>query len=243
MANIRNEAESRELYRQILTAATALFIQKGYERTKIIDIAKLSGVPKSKILYEMNSKEEILCLLVTKFLDGVSSASDRVSKKLTDDKELILIANEVLQLYMAEMNEDMRNLYLSGYSMPKTSEEVLKRRTDMMYDSFSETFKKITWNDFYETEIASMGIMRAYMTVPCDTSFTIEAKAKRLVTMLLRIYKAEDEKITEAISFIEKIDFATVAKEAVQSVFNELDIKTQNAECRTQNGVHSANNK
>lgn len=230
MSNYRSEAESRELYRQILTAATALFIQKGYERTKITDIAKLSGVPKSKILYVMNSKEEILCLLVRKFLDGVSSASDRVAKELTDDKVLIFIANEVLQLYMAEMNEDMRNLYLSGYSMPKTSEEVLKRRTDVMYDSFSETFKNSAWNDFYETEIASMGIMRAYMTVPCGMYFTIEAKAKRLVTMLLRIYNAEDEIITEALEFIEKIDFEAVAKEAVQSVFDELDIKMQSAE-------------
>ena len=174
----------------------------------------------------MNSKEEILGLLVTRFLDGVTSASDKVAKQLTDDKVLILIANEVLQLYMAEMNEDMRNLYLSGYSMPKTSEEVLKRRTDMMYDSFSETFKNFTWNDFYETEIASMGIMRAYMTVPCGIYFTIEAKAKRLVTMLLRIYKAEDEKITEALEFIGKIDFEAVAKKAVESVFNELEIKT-----------------
>ena len=224
MSNYRSEAESRELYRQILTAATALFIQKGYERTKITDIAKLSGVPKSKILYEMNSKEEILSLLVRKFLDGVTSASDAVSKKLTDDKVLILIANEVLQIYMAEMNEDMRNLYLSGYSMPKTSEEVLKRRTDMMYDSVSETFPTFEIKDFYETEIASMGIMRAYMTIPCDMYFTIESKAKRLVTMLMRIYKAEDEKITEALEFIEKIDFETVAKKAVQSVFDELQI-------------------
>ena len=43
MANIRSEAESKELYRRILTAATALFIQKGFERTTILDIAKLSG--------------------------------------------------------------------------------------------------------------------------------------------------------------------------------------------------------
>ena len=63
------------------------------------------------------------------------------------------------------------------------------------------------------------------MTIPCDMYFTIEAKAKRLITMLLRIYKAEDEKITEAIEFIEKIDFEALAKNAVQSVFDELDIK------------------
>ena len=226
MANIRSETATAELHRKILTAATALFVQKGFERTTFNDIAKLSGVPKSKILYVMNSKEEILGLLVTRFLDGVTSASDKVAKKLTDDKVLILIANEVLQLYMAEMNEDMRNLYLSGYSMPKTSEEVLKRRTEMMYEAFRLSFPEQELKDFYETEIASMGIMRAYMTVPCDMYFTIEAKAKRLVTMLLRIYKAEEKIITEALEFIEKIDFEAVAKKAVESVFNELEIKT-----------------
>ena len=229
MANIRSEEETKELHRKILTAATALFIQNGFERTKIIDIAKMSGVHKSKILYEMNSKEEILCLLVTKFLDGVTAASDRVSKELTDDKVLIFIANEVLQLYMAEMNEDMRNLYLSGYSMPKTSEEVLKLRTKMMYGAFSGIFSDFTELDFYKTEIASMGIMRAYMTVVCDMNFTIEEKAERLITMLLRLYKADEEKVNEAISFIEKIDFETVAKEAVQSVFDELQIQTKNS--------------
>lgn len=226
MANVRNEAETKELYRKILTAATAMFMQKGFEKTTLMDIANLSGVSKRVIIYEMNSKEEILGNLVTRFLDGVMVASDAVSKKLTDDRVLILIANEVLQLYMAEMNEDMRNLYLAGYSMPKTSEEVLKRRTNIMFEAFNETFKSFELKDFYETEIASMGIMRAYMTVPCDMYFTIEAKAERLVTMLLRIYKAEEKIINEALEFIQKIDFEAVAKKAVESVFNELEIKT-----------------
>lgn len=226
MSNIRSEEATAELHRKILTASTALFLQKGFERTTFTDIANLAEVPKSKILYEFSSKEEILGLLVTRFLDGVTAASDAVSKKLTDDKVLIFIANEVLQLYMAEMNEDMRNLYLAGYSMPKTSEEVLKRRTNIMYESFREVFPEFEIKDFYETEIASMGIMRAYMTISCDMYFTIEAKAKRLVTMLLRIYEADNKKITEALEFIGKIDFEAVAKAAVQSVFDELNIKT-----------------
>ena len=120
------------IFRKILIAATTLFMQKGFERTTFTDIAKLSGVLKSKILYEFSSKEEILGLLVTRFLDGVTEASDAVSKKLTGDRMLIFIANDVLQLYMAEMNEYMRDLYLSGYSMPKTSEPVLKRRTNII---------------------------------------------------------------------------------------------------------------
>lgn len=207
MANIRNEAETKEIYKSVLTAATALFIDKGFERTTVMDISKLSGVPKSKILYEMKSKEEILGMLVTKFLDGVTEASDSVATKLTDDKMLIFMANEVLQIYMAEMSEDMRNLYLSGYSMPKTSEAVLKRRSEILYKHFGDVLPSFALKDFYELEIASMGIMRAYISVPCDMYFTLEAKRERLVTAMLKIYDISNDKIKQVLEFIEKNRF------------------------------------
>ena len=226
MANIRSEEATSELHRKILTAATALFMQKGFERTTFVDIAKLSDVPKSKILYEFASKEEILSLLVTEFLDGVAKASDAVSKKLTDDKLLIFMANEVLQIYMAEMSDDMRNLYLAGYSMPKTSEEVLKRRTEILYREFGNMLPYLELKDFYELEIASMGIMRAYMSVPCTMYFTLEAKTDRLISTILKIYDIDNKRIEEVKEFMKKIDFEAVAKKTVEDVFEELGIKT-----------------
>ena len=226
MANIRSEEATAELHRKILTAATALFMQKGFERTTFVDIAKLSDVPKSKILYEFASKEEILSLLVTKFLDGVAEASDAVSKKLTDDKLLIFMASEVLQIYMAEMSDDMRNLYLAGYSMPKTSEEVLKRRTEILYREFGNMLPYLEFKDFYELEIASMGIMRAYISVPCSMYFTLEAKTDRLISTILKIYDIDNKRIEEVKEFMKKIDFEAVAKKTVEDVFEELGIKT-----------------
>lgn len=225
MANIRSEEATAELHRKILTAATALFMQKGFEKTAFTDIAKLSGVPKSKILYEFTSKEDILRVLVTRFLDGVTEASDSVSTKLTDDKILIFMANEVLQIYMAEMSEDMRNLYLSAYSMPKTSEEVLRRRTEILYNEFGSMFPDFKLKDFYELEIASMGIMRAYMSVPCDMYFSIEAKTDRLITTMLNIYELDRNVIYKTKEFMKKIDFESVANHAVESVLKELGIK------------------
>ena len=226
MANIRNEAETKDIYKKVLTAATALFIQKGYERTSLMDIANLSGVSKRIIIYEMNSKEEILVHLVAEFLDEVTEASDAVSKKLTDDKLLIFMANEVLQIYMAEMNEDMRNLYLSAYSMPKTSEEVLRRRAELFYKDFGEDFPDLELKDFYELEIASMGIMRAYMSVPCSMYFTLEAKTDRLISTMLKIYDIDDERIEGTKEFMKKIDFEAVSEKAIEDVFEELGIKT-----------------
>lgn len=225
MANIRNEEETKEIYSRVLTASTALFIEKGFDRTTLMDIARLSGVPKSKILYEMKSKEDILGMLVTEFLDGVTEASDSEATKLTDDKLLIFMANEVLQIYMAEMSEDMRNLYLAGYSMPKTSEAVLRRRSQMLYEQFGYLFPHFALKDYYELEIATMGIMRAYMAVPCDMYFTIEAKIDRLLSTMLKIYDLDKKTINEVKEFMKKIDFEALAKKTVTDVFEELDIK------------------
>lgn len=225
MANIRSDAETKELHRKILTAATALFVQKGYEKTSLTDIAKLSGVSKRIIIYEMNSKEEILVHLVAKFLDGITEASDAVSTKLTDDKLLIFMANEVLQIYMAEMNEDMRNLYLAAYSMPKTSEAVLRRRSEILFDKFGYLFPSFALKDYYELEIATMGIMRAYMSVPCDMYFTLEAKTDRLLSTMLKIYDVEKQTLDEVKEFIKKIDFESVSKNTVGAVFEEFSIR------------------
>lgn len=226
LANIRSEAATLELHRKILTAATELFIKKGFERTTIADIAKISAIPKSKILYEMNSKEEILVHLVDKFLDGVTEASDAVSTKLTDDKLLIFMANEVLQIYMAEMSEDMRNLYLAAYSMPKTSEAVLRRRSEMLFEKFGYLFPSFALKDYYELEIATMGIMRAYMSVPCDMYFTIEAKIDRLISTMLKIYDVDEATIIRTREFISKINFEEIANKAVADVFKDLEIKS-----------------
>ena len=228
MAYIRDAVETAEIHKKVLTAATALFIQKGFEKTTIMDISKLSEVPKSKILYEMNSKEQILVHLVAEFLDGVTEASDAVSTKLTDDKLLIFMANEVLQIYMAEMSEDMRNLYLAAYSMPKTSEAVLRRRSEILFDKFGYMFPSFALKDYYELEIATMGIMRAYMSVPCDIYFTIEAKVDRLISTMLKIYDVDKQTIDEVKEFIKKIDFESVSKNTVDAVFEEFSIRPNN---------------
>ena len=42
--------------------------------------------------------------------------------------------------------------------------------------------------DFYEMEIASAGIMRGFMSVPCDLYFTMDAKLSRFLDCSLKLY-------------------------------------------------------
>ncbi len=227
MANIRNAERTAEIRKKVLMAATQLFIEKGYENTTVRDISKLAGVPTNTIFYEMKTKEDILCALLNYFLDGVFGLANSYSKKYTDDEMLQYVVYVCLQLYMAETSEDMRNLYLNAYSLPKVSEAIRLRLTKEMQHILSSQLPELEPKDYYEIEIASSGIMRGYISVPCDVYFTAQIKSKRCIEMMMLIYRFKEEKIQRAIEFVDKFDFKTIANEAIKLVFEELAVKSE----------------
>ena len=98
----------------------------------------------------------------------------------------------------------------------------------MLFEKFGYMFPSFALKDYYELEIATMGIMRAYMSVPCDMYFTIEAKVDRLISTMLKIYDVDKQTIDEVKEFIQKIDFESVSKNTVDAVFEELSIRPNN---------------
>jgi len=50
---------------QILASAISLFIEKGYQNTKIIDIAEAAGVGKGTVYEYFSSKEELLLMILS----------------------------------------------------------------------------------------------------------------------------------------------------------------------------------
>ena len=79
--------------------------------------------------------------------------------------------------------------------------------------------------DFYELEIASGGIMRGFMTVPCDMYFTMERKVKRFLETTFLIYRVPDEKIQEAVDFVSQFDYETIAQQTIDNMLVYLESK------------------
>ena len=77
-------------------------------------------------------------------------------------------------------------------------------------------------SDFYELEIGSSGIMRAYMAHPCDMYFTLKQKLERFITMSLSAYNVPKEKQLQMISYIQKTDIIAIANTVMQQLFNAL---------------------
>jgi AcrR family transcriptional regulator len=226
MANIGHGKKFEEAKSQILHTAAKMFLESGYQNTTMAELAKAADVSYGKLFRVFNDKEEILCELVSHVLERQFETTKRIVADKTDDKFLFYAAETTLQLYMAESSEHIREMYSVSYSLPRSSDVVYQKLTTKLEDIFKEHRPELETKDFYELEIASGGIMRGFITVPCNMYFTMDRKVKRFLEATFLVWRVPDGKINEAIEFVSQFDFKTIASETLDSLFDYLESRT-----------------
>ena len=218
--NYRTTEETKQL---VLHAAAKLFLKKGYTATTLRRIAKEADVNIGSLMYTYESKENLLCDLVTFVLEGQFAATERLLEGRTEDLLLFWAAENTLQLYIAESSEHIRELYLAAYSHSKPAALINQAIAEKMQTYFHAFYPEYEIKDFYELEIATGGIMRGFMSVPCDMYFTIQRKVRRYLETAFLVYKVPEEKIQEAIGFVSEIDFESAAPRVIEYLLAKLD--------------------
>lgn len=208
---------------KVLHAAAKLFLDRGYTASTVRDIADVAGVNVSAMVRVVKSKENLMCELVRFVLERQFETARQMLQGITDDKLLLYAAETTLQLHMAESAEKIRELYNVAYSMPESSAVIMSTITGKLQDIFGEQLPELTPKDFYELEIATGGVMRGFMTVPCDLYFTIDRKVRRFIECTFRIFRTPDAKIEEAIAFVSQFDYPTIARSTVDSMLTYLE--------------------
>ena len=226
MANVRSVKDIENLRKKVMHAAATLFLTRGFNQTTVQEISAAAGVSPNTIFYEMQSKDEMLVELVMYVLEGQFQATAKMLNGITDDKILFYAAETTLQLHMAESSEYIRELYGAAYSLPKSTEYIQKTITGKLEEIFKEHLPHLETKDFYELEVASGGIMRGFMTIPCNMYFTMERKVRRYLETTLLVFRVPDEKINESITFVSQFDFTKIAADVIQSMIEELEKQT-----------------
>lgn len=210
----------------ILHSASKLFLERGYEETRIKDIALDAGISYNEVFRICTDKENILCELVGLVLERQFEVSKEILTGKTNDKILFYAFETVLQLNMAEAIEHIREMYLVSYSLQNSSRVIYNTITNKLEEVFKDHLPHLQTKDFYELEIASAGIMRGFLSVPCDIYFTMDRKVKRFLETTFKIYDIKEEKILEAINFVEQFDFRAIALNVIDSLYKYLDDRT-----------------
>lgn len=211
---------------QILHVAARMFLTIGYDKSTVIKVADETGLNVGSVIYAYKTKESIVCDLVKYVLNGQFEFTEKFLSGVTDDKILFYAAETTLQLYMAESNEHVRKLYNVAYSLPNSSEIIYHMITEKLENIFAETLPDWQTKDFYEREIASAGVIRNYMSVPCDMYFTMDRKVKSFLEATFLLYRVPDEKIKEAIEFVSKFDFEALAKQVIDGMLAALSAES-----------------
>ena len=219
----REKGKTRTL---ILQTATKLFLENGYEETRIRDIANASGVGYNEIFRMYGDKDNLLSHLIDLVIEHQFEFSKEYLKEKADDKLLYYAFETVLQMYIAESNESLREMYAVSYSLPRTSHRIYRNIASRLEEVFKIYLPNYETKDFYELEIATAGIVRGFIINPCDMYFTMDRKINRFLKTVLKIYEVPKEKIDEVIEFIKQFDFETLAQNVINTLLEYIVNRT-----------------
>ena len=223
MSNSRPENVRLEARKRALHTAARLFLEKGYDRASLREIAAVAGVNVNTMVHDFGCKENLLCELVTYVLAGQFTAAQELLAGITDDPILFYAAETTLQLYIVESAEHIRGLYNAAYSMSKTADIIRNTLTEKLERIFGAHLPHLTTKDFYRLEIASGGIMYSFMMRPCDAEFTMEEKVRAFLETSFKIYEVPEKKIQEAVAFVSRFDYPAIAQNTIGRMLAQLE--------------------
>ena len=210
----------------VLHSATKLFIENGYINTRIKDIADDAKVGYNEIFRLFGDKDNLLIQLIDLVIEHQFNITREFLKDKTEDKLIMYVFEAVLQLYVAESKEHIREMYAVSYSLPNTSHRIYEYFTLKLEDVFQEYLPNYETKDFYELEIASAGIMRGYIVNPCTMYFTMDRKIKRYLETSLKVYDVPKSKILEVTEFINQFDMEKLAQQVMDTLYEFIASRT-----------------
>ncbi len=222
MAKVTRE-QSELVKKRILNAAAKSFLENGFTNTTVKSLTSKTGISTGAFNSHFRTKEDVLCELVAFVLNQQFAVSANLVEGRTDDKILLYAVETVLQLHIVEMDENLRDVYCAAYSLPKTSELLQQTVTGKLESIFKEHLPNLETKDFYMLEIATGGIMRGFMTVPCNMWFSMDMKVEAFLKSTFHLYRVSDEKIAEAIAFVKAIDFKSMAAATISGIIKFLE--------------------
>lgn len=177
---------------KMLCAAVKLFLKKRYEGTTTAEIARAAGMTPSSFFRAFPSKEALLLELDKRMFSGQFALAEQHSA--AQDPVLLYAVETAIQLHIAELTESLRELYVTAYTLPSTSAYLYRSTAKRLEGIFGDYLPDAEAKDFYEMEIASAGMMRSFMAVPCDVYFTVERKIARFLECALKLYNVPPER-------------------------------------------------
>ncbi len=221
MARKRDKEGARK---RILSTSVRLFLEQGYSRTSPAQIVREADVTIGSFYNIFKSKSDVLTALCEfMFENQFGFATKLVGKDASGP--MIYAAETSIQMTLAELNENVRDIYMEVYTDSNLLDLIHHKTTKELIRFFGDYLPENRESDFYEMEIGTAGIMRGFMAKKCDMYFSLEQKLERFMWMTLVIYKVPETEIRQIIDTMRNIDIRSVAEAVAKQLFLKLEME------------------
>ena len=208
---------------RILIVCVRMFIEKGFKATTMQDIIREADVSSGTFQNIFRTKDGVLNELANVMFGNQFGMAKNVAQK-SSNPVLVYAMETAIQLAIVELNENLREIYVEAYTQPILSEYIYQKTSTELCSIFSSYNPTWTESDFYESDIGSAGMMRAYMQRKCDKYFTLKKKTERFLNMSLRCFNVPASEIGEIIASVTSLDLEKTAKEVMNKLFSALEM-------------------
>lgn len=191
-----------------------LFLEGGYEKTTTANIAQAAGMAPSFFFAAFENKEALLYTLTESMFESQFDNAEKLIGSSADPL-LVYAVETALQMYITELSEPLRELYVMAYSLPTTSEYIYQNTAKKVGALFKDYVPGAQEKDFYEMDIASAGVMRGFMAKHCDLYFTIDQKLKRFLGCCFTLYHVPQEKQDVVIGAVLAMELKPIAEKII----------------------------
>lgn len=212
---------------KMLLAAIQLFLEQGYEKTTTAQISKAAGMSPTSFFAAFENKEALMLTLTKIMFDSQFAKARSFAKEL--EPLMVYCLETSLQIYITELSEPLRELYVVAYTLPSTSEYIYKSTSVQIKAIFSPFMPGAEDKDFYEMDIASGSIMRGFMAKKCDMYFTVQKKISRFLECCLKLYDVPTEKRKSLIEAVLAFDLSTVAQKLIEEIVAKAETGLEKA--------------
>lgn len=153
---IDGETRSARKDREIIQAATAAFIGKGYDGTSMEEIATKAGASKQTVYKHFTDKETLFCEVVLSTANQVNDIIESVTTLLSEAKfmegGLQQLARRLIAVLMDEELLKLRRLIIANADrMPQLGRSWYEKGFERMLASTASCFQKLTNRGLIQT--------------------------------------------------------------------------------------------
>jgi AcrR family transcriptional regulator len=172
------ETRSARKRRQIMEAATSVFLQKGYLGTSMDEVAALAAVSKQTVYKHFADKESLFAEIVTGTVD---EAGDRVHASVLEladsgdvEADLRALARRQLALVMQPRVLQLRRLVIGEAGrFPALGRTFYERGPGRTIDALAEAFARMDTLDIADPKLAAEHFNWLVMSIPLNQAMLL----------------------------------------------------------------------